>query len=237
MKTIELLNRIIKNKRYLMALPCLMVFLSFQNCGRSYFSALPSSELKLAELNLVELNSVGTINASYGAEDKINIGHAGYMASAMTLMFVNPSSSSSAATNIKTRINTLVTAQIPSMGGPCNRYEGNCPGGDRSSAPMVTVSNAIRKGYLVRACEEILSIDEAVITALSNASLGPAAPASDASLLAITNLFFPGREISNNILIDLKAQHQAALNLGQTSTDAWRFVFVSLCTSPLLEML
>lgn len=232
MTTKKLLNLILKNKRFLIALPCLLFFLSFQNCGRSYFTPLES-----AQLNLVEFNSVSGVESSLGAEDKINIGHADYMASVMTLFFVNPASASGSATTIKGKINTLVAKQIPSMGGPCNRYEGDCPGGDLSSAPMVTISNAIRKGYLIRACEEILSIDEAVITALSKVSLGPMAPASDANLRNILNLFFPGREISSLILIDLKAQHQAALNMGQTPTDAWRFVFVSLCTSPLLEML
>ncbi len=228
----KLSKLILKNKRFLIALPCLVFFMSFQNCGRSYFIPLQS-----AQLNLVEFNSVSGVEASLSAEDKINIGHADYMASVMTLLFVNPASASGSATNIKGKIDTLVANQIPSMGGPCNRYEGNCPGEDLSSAPMVATSNAIRKGYLVRACEEILSIDEAVITALSKVSLGPMAPASDANLRSISNLFFPGREISSAILLDLKAQHQAALSMGQTPTDAWRFVFVSLCTSPLMEML
>lgn len=155
----------------------------------------------------------------------------------MTSLFVNPTSTSAQSTTIKARIKALISNQVASMGGPCNRYEGNCPGGDQSSAPMVPLSNAVRKGYIIRACDEVLSQDEAVTTALANVNLVATSAATDANIISVLNLFFPGREITADILSDLKTQHQAAIGLGQTTTDAWRFVFVGLCTSPLLEML
>ncbi len=218
--------------QYLTGLAVLVMCLSFQNCGRTGFAVKAEDQFES-----LEFGSLGTISRSLGYEDKINIGHASYMTSTLTMLFVNPASATSANTSIKSKINSLVTQQIASMGGPCSRYEDNCPGGDRSSAPEVPLSNAIRKGYLIRSCEEILSIDEAVITALSQISLPPNSAASDLNLSNTLNLFFPGRAVSDDVLSALRSQHQAALNFGQTPLDAWRFVFLSLCTSPMMEML
>ena len=221
--------------RYLAGISILLLCLSFQNCGRSDFSSKAGDQFEILEFG--SSGSSGTLFSSLGTDDKINIGHAGYMTSAMTILFVNPALATPSTSAIKNKINTLVNLQISSMGGPCSRYDEVCPGGDRSSAPVVPLSNAIRKGYIIRSCEEILSIDEAVMTALMQISLAPNSAASDVNLSNTLNLFFPGRAVSDNVLAALRIQHQATLNFGQTPLDAWRFVFLSLCTSPMMEML
>ncbi len=221
--------------RYLAGIAILLLCLSFQNCGRSGFSVKSGDQFEILEFG--SSGSSGTLFSSLGADDKINIGHAGYMTSTMTMLFVNPALATTSTSSIKNKINSLVNLQISSMGGPCSRYDDICPGGDRSSAPEVPLSNAIRKGYIIRSCEEILSIDEAVMTALTQISLTPNSAASDVNLSNTLNLFFPGRAVSDYVLAALRAQHQAALNFGQAPLDAWRFVFLSLCTSPLMEML
>ncbi len=220
---------------YLIGMSILLLCLSFQNCGKPSFEAKPADQLEL--MDLASSGSSGSMLSSLGPDDKINIGHAGYMSSTLTQLFVNPTLATTSTSAIKSKINGLVTLQIASMGGPCSRYDDNCSGGDRATAPVVPLSNAIRKGYLIRSCEEILSIDEAVTTALTQINLTPNSAASDMSLSNTLNLFFPGRAISEDVLAALKAQHEAALNFGQTPMDAWRFVFLSLCTSPLMEML
>lgn len=224
--------------RYLVGMTILLLCLSFQNCGRSGFVTKAADQFEVLSLgSSVVPGSPGPFLSSLGPDDKINIGHSGYMTSTLTMVFVNPALATPSTNAIKNKIKSLVTLQIDSMGGPCSRYDDNCPGGDRASSPVVPLSNAIRKGYLIRACEEILSIDEAVMTALTQISLTPTSAASDMNLSNALNLFFPGRAISDSVLGPLSAQHQAALNFGQTPLDAWRFVFLSLCTSPMMEML
>ncbi len=227
--------------RYLVGVTILLLCLSFQNCGRSGFATKSADQFEVLNLGSSAFPGVpgspGLFLNSLGPDDKINIGHADYMTSTMTTIFVNPTLATPSTNAIKNKIKSLVTLQIDSMGGPCSRYDDICPGGNRTSSSVVPLSNAIRKGYLIRACEEILSIDEAVMTALTQSSLAPTSAASDMNLSNALNLFFPGRAVSDNVLAPLKAQHQAALNFGQTPLDAWRFVFLSLCTSPMMEML
>lgn len=193
----------------------------------------------------VELTSLGPTFAhvteisdnTSSTDVKMNIGNAHYMSSTMKSIFLNPNSTSGQANTIKDRIAKRITNQILFMGGACNRYEGNCTAAGQNEAPYKSVTTPVRKGYIVRACEEITSQDEAVTTALANAGLNVMSPANTSNIKMIYNLFYPGRSVSSESLDNLINQHQAAISLAQTQTDAWRFVLYTLCASPLMEML
>ncbi len=199
-----------------------------------------SVELNSLGPALDRINEISNDDAATGAlavDVKINIGNAHYMSSTMKSIFVNPASTSAQSNTIKDRIAKRITNQILFIGGSCNRYEGNCADPGHSVATFKAVTSPLRKAYLVRACEEITSQDEAVTTALTNAGLTIMSPANSSNVKTVYSLFYPGRSISDEVLDNLVNQHQAAISLAQTPTDAWRFVLYTLCASPLMEML
>ncbi len=198
----------------------------------------------------VELNSLGptldrineisngnTATGTVAVDVKINLGNAHYMTSTMKSIFLNPASTSVQSNTIKDRIAKRISNQILFLGGSCNRYEGNCRNENHAEAPFKAITNPVRKGYIVRACEEVTSQDEAVTTALGKAGLSVIATADMTSVKTIYNLFYPGRTVSNEAVNNLINLHQAAIGLKQTPTDAWRFVLYTLCASPMMEML
>ena len=230
------------NNRFILVL-CFNFFWLFYGSScletkNSYSSVeLTSLGPALDRINEISEGSGNSSNDTLAIDVKMNLGDAQYMTSTLKSLFLNPKSTSAQSNTIKDRITKRITNQILFIGGSCNRYEGNCTNSGQSTAPFKSVTSPVRKAYIVRACEEITSQDEAITTALSNVGLTVMSPANSTNIKTIYNLFFPGRSVSNEALDNLINQHQAAISLAQTQTDAWRFVLYTLCASPLMEML
>lgn len=220
---------------------CLVSITSCLDLKKDY-SSVELSSLTPAFTEVTEISNGGNggitpAGDTVALEVHVSLGNAHYMTSTMKSIFVNPNSTSAQSNTIKDRITKRITNQILFMGGSCNRYEGNCANAGHSAAPFKAVTNPVRKGYIIRACEEITSQDEAVTTALTNAGLTILSPADVATVRTVYNLFYPGRTVSSESLNNLINLHQAAITLKQTPTDAWRFVLYTLCASPMMEML
>lgn len=206
------------------------------------YSSVELSSLTPAFTEVTEISNGGNgvitpVGDTVALEVHISLGNAHYLTSKMRSIFLNPNSTSVQSNTIKDRITRRITNQILFLGGSCNRYEGNCANAGHSAAPFKAITNPVRKGYIIRACEEITSQDEAITTAMTNAGLTIMSPANDTTVRTVYNLFYPGRPISSEALNNLMNLHQAAITLKQTPTDAWRFVLYTLCASPMMEML
>ena len=98
-------------------------------------------------------------------------------------------------------------------------------------APMLPVTNAARRGYMTRACDEVLSRSGAVSNALARAGLSSSSVADAASIKAIYQLFYlndtPAQAVSDAIL-DV---HQGAKNSPLSNFDAWRYSLTAVCDS------
>ena len=125
--------------------------------------------------------------------------------------------------------------QVGALGGPCSRYDAYCQGELSMAvtlfAPMLPVTNAARRGYMTRACDEVLSSSGAVSNALARAGLSSSSVADAASIKAIYQLFYlndtPAQAVSDAIL-DV---HQGAKNSPLSNFDAWRYSLTAVCDS------
>lgn len=171
------------------------------------------------------------------------IGTRTYVASLFEELFVARVSDRNGDDNyMMTKINDLILKQAGAFGGTCqSRYEGGafCPGSAlaNSNATMLPISNTLRKGYVLRACEEVLSKDRAVHNFLSKAQVSMESINDLGSISKVFNLYYPGRIPSSEVFSQLLQIQTKITQLGQSSLDTWRFTLLSLCKSSALELL
>lgn len=140
---------------------------------------------------------------------------------------------------IAAKINAVIEMQVGALGGPCSRYDtaGTClPETAMNvalSAPMLPLAHAGRRGYIRRACDEALSINKSVVNALTNAGLTAASAANAANITRAYRLFYPQTAPTVPVIDALIAIHTQARTapLSYSTTDAWRYVFTSICDS------
>ncbi|HEX4925992.1 MAG TPA: hypothetical protein VFV50_18005, partial [Bdellovibrionales bacterium] len=151
-------------------------------------------------------------------------------------------------TRVRTIVSTLVTNQFVAFGGPCDRYDRACPGfvpglfgfdthGVRANASMIATPNVLRRGYIMRTCEEILAIDAAVTNALAAASLTASSNRDTSNIGLLADVFMPGRPPSAQASAALLSVAEAGAANGFSALDQWRFVMLSLCEASFFEML
>lgn len=176
---------------------------------------------------------------------KLPLGHRKYVASTMETIFLSPSSAQTTEdTTIQTTIKNLVTDQIAAFGGPCYRYDYFCPGGAAGGrdfdstnhyGSMKPEGNALRSGFKIRACEEVLQVNKAVTNALTNGQLTVNSVANEDSIRALLNLFSPDQTISTVAITALINNFNNARSRGLPVLEAWRLTLLPMCTSAISE--
>ena len=123
----------------------------------------------------------------------------------------------------------------PILGGFClPDYDDYCGTGSESQS-MSPLSNAVRTGGILKSCEEILDIDEAVQNALGKVGLSANDPVSRTNIAQLMdNLFFPGRVIPGERALQL-ANFAAETNFNRL--DQWRFVQLALCSATMGDLI
>jgi len=176
----------------------------------------------------------------------VTVGTREYVSSQLTDIFlIEPLSTDE--TRIQTIINDLVKVQFVAFGGPCNRYDAQCPGftpgligfaghDSRINATATPIPNVLRKGYIIRACEEILAIDASVNNALSKVGLTTSSTRTDTNIRALADLFYPGRNLTTEGVSALMNVATVGAGAGLTAVDQWRFIMSSLCEASYFEM-
>lgn len=137
------------------------------------------------------------------------------------------------------RIRNLIGNRASAFGGPCSVYDGNCPEAAEQTTvlTMTPVADALREGYMQRACDEVAMEDRAIVNALARASLTVTEPVTPGKAIQIYHLFRPGADLEANVASDLANVHSAAIAAGLSNLDAWRFVIVSVCQSANVQIL
>lgn len=171
------------------------------------------------------------------------IGTRTYLASTLESLFVAESEERNSEDNkILQVILNLILKQSGALGGPCqSRYEGSieCPGSAKlnNTAEMLPLPNSLRKGYMLRSCEEILAKDRAIHNALEKSKIETTSTADPGKISQVFNLFYPGRLPTSEVINELVNSHDIMLTKGQGPLNAWRFTLLSLCKSSMLELL
>jgi hypothetical protein len=187
------------------------------------------------------------------AQVGLTLGNADFMQSTFTALFVSDANTADDQA-IASTIGALIGGQVASIGGACRRYDDYCPvkgevdideydtgiwndDPDQSGTAFDPASNAMRKGYLVRACREVLDNDTAVTNALSTAGLTTSSGCDDAAVSALCGQFFPGTAVDGDVKAALEAGFSGARSSGSSALDAWRFTLLTLCTADAVEIL
>jgi hypothetical protein len=163
------------------------------------------------------------------------IGGRAYLASKFTEIF--NSSSNSTITN---KINTFKN-KPGFLGGKCPHLE-LCSGtrGDQqqpdADAGIHPLASVTRRGFITKACQEILSVNTAVINALSKAGLASSSPGNEANMQLLFSTMNPTTVYESAASTGLITLHnQAISDHGFTNFRAWRMVIYTICISPTFE--
>jgi hypothetical protein len=180
-------------------------------------------------------------DSSSGLEQsQMLVGTRHYVASYFTNIFVSKAGNLPADASINNVIKGLLLKQPGALGGICQKndvtsVDDTCQVKllETTRGVMLPQANAIRRGYISRACEEILSIDQAVVSALEKANLNNTAPINRTNVEKIWDVFAIGRPISTGVADRL-------VSIGGVTTlvnnqDRWRMVIFSLCRSAIMD--
>lgn len=216
--------------------------------GRNYANlrqmiGVNSTEIQMKTLDLISEKvykiylylNFDLTGVSTGVEQsQMLIGTRTYVASYFTNIFVSNAGTLTADTTIKNLIQTLLLRQPGALGGACQKNDETSTDdtcrvkiSETNSGLMLPSTNAIRRGYVTRACEEILSINQGVINALEKAALTTASPVDAANVAKIWDVFTPGRPLPTAVSSKLVSiGGVTALTTGQ---ERWRYVLYSVC--------
>jgi hypothetical protein len=139
-------------------------------------------------------------------------------------------------------VNPLVRDNMAAFGGPCDqagRVGGNNCGGrlSFSQLPMLPVSMATREGYRLRACETLTFDDNLLKYAVGQIEAATLLdPPNSTAVDKVYEQFYPGQKPTT-------AVHDALVDVvrkasdGKTPLDGWRFLFMTVCSSPDWQLL
>ena len=130
------------------------------------------------------------------------------------------------------------------MGGTCSKYQDPelcaikyTDYYTRAGAEENPSVSSIRRGYITRLCEELVSNADLLKTALSRRGLTEASPFTDANVTSVFQAFVPGRQPSTAVLTALKNLGSSAQARANSPLMGWQFVFHSVCISSAADLL
>lgn len=213
-----------------------IVLTSLERASLAY--VLDSSNTAIVTEYLNSLTGTGPTPSNSLSDMRAPIGTRSYMASVFEQIFVNPSVAATSDAAVRAKIKALVADKPAAFEGHCQRYENNCPDIETAiTVSMSPLSNAMRKGYTTRACQEVLAYDSAVNSALAQAGLSVNSVANVTSVSSLYSLFYPGRSVTDEIISNIISVFSAAKAGGMNNMDAWRMSILPLCASAELDVL
>ena len=225
-----------------------------------YLSFLTASEIDLIS---IALNGITTTPPPPNATSKVTnfkstITNRYLLASNLQEIFIADQNLDSNDTAIDNIIFKMILQKPEAFEGNCNRNDTNClvddsrkiincgTGGSadctsqmlsRSTAHMIPASSPIRKGYMIRVCEDILAIDKAVQTALNKSELTLSSPINTGNVLLLMKFFYSDRMTDSAVANELLKISTEAQSKGLSSLEQWRFIMLPLCMSPMNDLI
>lgn len=165
-----------------------------------------------------------------------------YIASVLENIFISELGTLPEDDIIQNKITSLILNQPGAIGGACQKNDATTDDptcktkiSETTGGSMLPASNAIRRGYVNRACDEILSIAQSVSNALEKIDLSTTSNLTTVNISSVYDLFTPGRPMPT-------AAQTALMNVANnpqltTNTEKWRFVLYAVCRSIGVESL
>lgn len=157
-------------------------------------------------------------------------------------LFLSASGTTAVDTSVRNLISRNISTQSDFIGGPCSPYERTCGGGFGKNelnlaSPMNPSLSAVRRGYVTKMCEEVLSQNGAVTNILARRTLTPASPFNAVNTLTVFQLFVPGRTPGTTVTNALIAVGNRAATATGQSLEGWRYILYSVCSSAAADLL
>jgi len=175
------------------------------------------------------------------------------LSSELEEFFVDDLSPNADDTAILAVINNLVFSHSEAFGGNCQRNDANCTpticglSGDvfdcrgklsiSGNADVNPQINAISKGYLIRACEEILKYNRAVENVLRKAGLTLTSEVNSDNINKLSSFILGDKILPATATDQSLLLGNAAKALGLNLTDQWRYITLPYCSSTLVHLL
>jgi hypothetical protein len=166
---------------------------------------------------------------------------------------------STAATgaSVQTVATQFIATQPVSWGGPCDPYANSllmptkqtdgsvqrvvasvsprgCTDSSFSQSAILPGASTTRLAWTIRACDRIVSSDPAVLYAATQAGLTGSitVPPTTALIQSTYNIFYPGVPITAAVQTGLQGVVNQAVSLYPNTNEAWRYLLLTLCSSP-----
>jgi hypothetical protein len=165
-------------------------------------------------------------------------------------LFVASTNLDSNDTTIQNTINSLVMKHPEGFGGNCSRNDpgclpnpcannGACRGqlSTSQNAEVNPSSSPVRKGYLIQACEKILSVDKAVNNLAQKAAIDVTQAPTLATLKTLALFAHRERPQDSAALDQLMSLANSAKTANMNVLDQWRFVMLALCEASTSDLL
>ena len=127
-----------------------------------------------------------------------------------------------------------------SFGGTCPSLHEGCEGDVRENflADMNAESNTIRRGIMIKVCQQLHDDDQALAHVLSYSQVSDVELPSLVDLKRVLDAFIPGHtSIHQKLTDDMMSVFNQSKKVGMSSKQAWSQVHYLLCSSPLFEMI
>ena len=103
--------------------------------------------------------------------------------------------------------------------------------GDSINVKFSVGPSVVKEGYKIKACEEIVAIDNSVRYALSRVSLSESSEFTLDNVKRIYSLFYPERKTTGDD-VDQVILALQEISLEETGIDGWRYILLTLCYDP-----
>ena len=175
------------------------------------------------------------------SEVKVNsiatVGTAGYVSSKLSTIYTSGTGSSNVAT-LRNIIN-YINENPGAFGGTCVFEQDTCVGTSTSNrnTSMNAQSNVLRRGIMIKVCQELHSHDEARENVFRYGDISDLT-LKNSSIDHFINLYIPGHKDNDDELRNhLREIYLDAVNNGLSDSNAWNILLYTLCISPLGEVI
>ena len=159
-------------------------------------------------------------------------------------MFTTNAGNTSTDKAVKAALNRSILEPMEFLGGTCSSYQDPkmCAFNFEqfaivAGARMNPTVSTIRRGYVTRTCDEVVSKAPAVDVLMDRRGLADNAPFTDANVAKVFNAFVSGRTPTQTVVDALSDLGTKAQQKTGKAATGWQFIIHTLCVSPAADLL
>ena len=205
---------------------------------------------EIAQIAIALKPSTAPTNPNSGVTIRLVISNRYQLASQLKQFFVKTTNPTANDLKIQTVIDNLIFNHPEGFGGNCNRNDPACLpsacGNDstckgnlniRQNSEIIPSASAIRKGFLIQACEQILSFDNSITNIASQTGIDINSQPDSLAINKLANFIYRNHTLDSSSVNGLTNLSTKIKSLGLNNLDQWRMLLLALCQSSSAELL